>query len=240
MDEPAAPPGLVVVENINPRDPQLKRPGKVVSITVAAGCFLVGAGVVAAGILLADSEPNALVIGLVLYSVVAAPLFLAAALSSLRARFDSYAREVSFRDGSITLHTPHGTETHRVEDCCWFLGKAQDDVTMSYHLVRGRSVVLVFPSGKHVACGLTPENRREWKRLLERIGCRRVVRQEGWFGCVVCLFTLAGLGVGGLAGWRLPARRASRGMVRVCRLPFHTGRPRRRRSRGLARRNLPS
>jgi hypothetical protein len=176
MEEPAVTPPLVVVEKIDPRDPQLTRAGKVVSITVAAGCFLAGAGVVAASILLAGCEPDALPTGLILYSVVAAPLFLAAALSSLRARFDSYARELSFRDGALTLHTPRGTETHRVEDCCWFLGKAQDDLTLSYHLFRGRSIVLVFPSSKQVACGLTPEKRREWRLLLEHIGCRRVLR----------------------------------------------------------------
>jgi hypothetical protein len=84
----------------------------------------------------------------------------------------------------------------RLDQCCWFRGKATDDPGLSNQDIRQKAILLVFPSGRAVACGLTPPFDKQWLDAFRSHGCRRVLRQQGLIGVLVAALIIGGL-IGG-------------------------------------------
>lgn len=171
-----------------------------VSIPVGVCAFGVG-GLLVVGLALAYGE--GLLLGLVVYALIAGPLCIAAIVSRKRQTDQAVERTITLEAGVVTLTTPARTEAWPIEECCWFRGKATDDESLSYQRVRSKAIVLVFPTGRTLACGLNEPAYCEWLEAVRASGARRVLRQEGWLGLLVGVLSIAGL-VGGLTfGWRL-------------------------------------
>lgn len=171
-----------------------------VSIPVAVCAFGVG-GLLVVGLALAYGE--GLLLGLVVYALIAGPLCIAAIVSRKRQTDQAVERTITLEAGVVTLTTPARTEAWPLEECCWFRGKATDDESLSYQRVRSKAIVLVFPTGRTLACGLSEPAYCEWLEAVRASRARRVLRQEGWLGLLVGVLSIAGL-VGGLTfGWRL-------------------------------------
>ena len=171
-----------------------------VSVRVAITVLVTGAALIA-GLSAALQAP--ILTGLALYGFIAVPICLAAILSHVRQLSQAMERTVVLKDGMITVTTPGGTESHPLGECCWFRGKATDDSDLSYQPIRRKVVVIVFPTGRTVACGLSDSLYSQWLNALRSNGCRQVLRQEGVLGMLVSMLVMLGLLGGGFIGWRL-------------------------------------
>lgn len=197
--------GPVITELIDPRSFETAAAHRYVSIPVALGCFVTGGAIIGLIILGADVDTAVAWFGILAYTAIAAPLFLAATLSRVQQRASSYERCVSYENGTVALTTPGGRVAHALHQCCWFHGRARDDRSLAYHPIRQSAILLVFPSGQVVACGMSEPYRSKWRDLLESSRCRKVLRQEGWLGFVVLAAIVFGLVGGGFIGWQIGA-----------------------------------
>jgi len=171
-----------------------------VSVRAAIAAFGVG-GVLVAGLALEYGE--SMLFALSVYAAIAGPLCVAAIVSRKRQTDQAVERTVALEGGLVKVTTATDTEAWPLEECCWFRGKATDDENLSYQRVRAKTVVLVFPTGRTLACGLSEPTYSEWLDAVRANRCRRVLRQEGMLGLLVGLLSVAGL-IGGLTlGWRL-------------------------------------
>ena len=171
-----------------------------VSVRVAIAVLVVGA-VLIAGISVALQAP--ILTGLAIYAFMAVPICLAAILSRVRQVSQATERTISLNDGDVTVTTSSGTESHPLARCCWFRGRATDDSDLSYQPVRKTVIVIVFPTGRTVACGLDDCFYSRWFNALRSNQCRQVLRQEGALGMLFFALVILGLIGGGLIGWRL-------------------------------------
>jgi hypothetical protein len=171
-----------------------------VSVRMAVALFVAGALLIS-GVAIAV-HASALT-GLYIYAAIAAPLFLAAILSRMRQLSQGVERTVEFDGVNVTVATSEKTESHPLVSCCWFRGKATDDGDLNYQPIRRKAIVIVFPTGRTVACGFDVSSHAQWLDLLRSSGCRRVLRQEGALGVLFFVLTVFGLVGGGFAGWEL-------------------------------------
>ena len=141
--------------------------------------------------------------GLILYACFAGPLCLAAILSRVRQLSQASDRTVSLKDGDLTVTTSRGSESHPLTACCWFRGQVTDEPDFSYHPIRRKAIIIVFPTGREVACGLDDAFYARWLNALRSSQCRQVLRQEGALGSLIGLLAITGLFLGGFLGWRL-------------------------------------
>lgn len=116
--------------------------------------FVAGAALIA-GMSVALCAP--MLTGLVIYACFAGPICLAAILSRIRQVSQASDRTVSLKGGDVTVTTSRGSESHPLEACCWFRGKVTDEPDFSYQPIRRKAIVIVFPTGRTVACGLDEE-----------------------------------------------------------------------------------
>jgi hypothetical protein len=174
------------------------RSASFVSVLLMISAFGIG-GVLVAGFSLAIALPVAF--GLGIYALIAGPLCLAAINSRTRQLAQAVERTISFQDGVVTVATANESETWPISECCWFSGKATDDLGLSYQPIRTKAIVLVFPTGRALACGLSEPLYSEWLSTVRSYQCRRVLRQEGLLGLIFWLLSIAGLIGGMLIGW---------------------------------------
>lgn len=189
-----------ILETYHPQTATCGEDVRFVPVWGAMAIFVAGATLIA-GVLIALQV--SVLTGLVLYACFAGPLCLAAILSRIRQVSQASDRTVSLKNGDVTVTTSRGAESHPLEACCWFRGKATDDSDFSYQPIRRKAIVIVFPTGRTVACGLDDVYYARWLDALRSSQCRRVLRQEGLFGTLIGLLALAGLFVGGFVGWHL-------------------------------------
>jgi hypothetical protein len=182
--------GQRISETFHPAKISGDRSAPFVSVPVAISAFGIGAALVA-GFSLAIDSPVAL--GLGIYAVIAGPLCLAAIVSRTRQVAQAVERTIKFEGGVVTASTAEGSETWPISKCCWFRGKAKDDLSLSYQPVRSKAVVLVFPTGRTVACGLSEPFYADWLHAVRSSGCRRVLRQEGPLGLLFWAVSILGL-----------------------------------------------
>jgi hypothetical protein len=171
-----------------------------VSVRVAVTALVAGAMLIA-GISAALQAP--ILTGLGSYAFMAVPICLAAILSRVRQLSQATERTVLLKDGVVTVTTSSGTDSHPLGECCWFRGRATDDSDLSYQPIRRKVVVIVFPTGRTVACGLNDPLYSQWLNALRSNRCRQVLRQEGALGVLVDMLVILGLLGGGFIGWRL-------------------------------------
>lgn len=171
-----------------------------VSARVAITVLIVGAVLIAGLSIALDAS---VVTGLAIYGFMAVPICLAAILSRVRQLSQAKERMVILKDGMVTLTTPGGTDWHPLSECCWFRGRATDDSDLSYQPIRRKVIVIVFPTGRTVACGLSDSFYSRWLNALSANGCRQILRQEGALGMLVDILVMLGLIGGGFIGWRL-------------------------------------
>jgi hypothetical protein len=141
--------------------------------------------------------------GLGIYAFMAVPICLAAILSRVRQLSQATERTVLLKDGVVTVTASTGTESHPLGECCWFRGRATDDSDLSYQPIRRKALVIVFPTGRTVACGLDDSFHSRWLDALRSNRCRQVLRQEGALGMLFGMLVILGLLGGGFLGWRL-------------------------------------
>jgi len=162
---------------------------------------LVTGAVLVAGISAALQAP--ILTGLGIYAFMAVPICLAAIFSRVRQLSQATERTVLLKDGAVTVTTSTGAESHPLGECCWFRGRATDDSDLSYQPIRRRVLVIVFPTGRTVACGLDGSFYSQWLDALRSNRCRQVLRQEGALGMLFGVLIILGLLGGGFIGWRL-------------------------------------
>lgn len=180
------------------------------------GLFLVGGVAISLLSVIATGEVDLelLKVAVVGYLVVAIPLCIAASLSrsgQLRQAVDrktgkSFHRTIRMHQGEITIECRGTRESYRVQQCCWFLGRATDDRQLSLQPIRSDAVLIEFPTGKQVACGFSDEAYHRWVDILDSHGCRRVIRPNGFVGSCLGLLIIIGLIGGGHLGWQLGER----------------------------------
>ncbi|NQT13260.1 MAG: hypothetical protein HQ582_10960 [Planctomycetes bacterium] len=171
-----------------------------VSARVAITVFIAGA-VLITPVSIAFRAP--ILTGLGLYAFIAGPICLAAILSRIRQVSQVAERTILLDNGNITVRTSTETESYPVGTCCWFRGKATDDSHLSYQPIRRKVIVIVFPTGRTVACGLDDSFYSRWLNAVRSNQCRRVLRQEGALGMLFFMLVIIGLIAGGFIGWRL-------------------------------------
>ena len=171
-----------------------------VSAPVAITVLIAGA-VLIAGISLALRAP--VLTGLGIYAFIAGPICLATLLSRVRQVSQAAERTVLFHDGEVTVSTANDKDSCPLDSCCWFRGKVTDDSHMSYQPIRTKAIVIVFPTGRTVACGLDDAFYSRWLNALRSNQCRQVLRQEGALGMLFFMLVILGLVAGGFIGWRL-------------------------------------
>ena len=187
-----------IVETYDPGIISSPKSSRYVSIPLALSVFVI-AGV---GIAVMAVVGGVDVLGSVaIYSVIAGPIVLAAVVSRSIQMYQTIPRTITLHDGIFSVADARHQESQRISDCCWFHGKAVDDSHLSFQPIRDSAIVVVFPSGRTVACGLTEERYSDWLAQLKNYQCRRVLRQEGALGCVFGLLVVAGLVIGGIVGW---------------------------------------
>jgi hypothetical protein len=170
-----------------------------VSVGVVITVFVVGALAIAAMSLAFDVP---ILTGLGIYAFIAGPISLAALASRVRQVMQATERTIVLADDRITVTTTE-SESHPLESCCWFRGKATDDSQLSYQPIRRRVLVVVFPSGRTVACGFDDVFYSRWLNALRSNHCRTVLRQEGVLGVLFTVLVICSCAAGGFIGWRL-------------------------------------
>lgn len=170
------------------------------SIPVTLAIVVAGA-VVIVGIVAVLGVP--IIDGLIAYCFLAIPIGLVAIGSQIQRKDLIKPRTISLRQGQVTLSTSTESETHPLTSCCWFRGRLKDDSQLTGHPFRGHALVLVFPSGRKVACGMTEPFTQQWPEKLEEYRCRQVLRQEGALGWLLSLLTIGSAIAGGFLGWAL-------------------------------------
>ncbi len=187
-----------IVETYDPGIISSLKSTRFVSIPLALSVFVIaGAGINAMAIIGGVDVLGSVVI----YAVIAGPIVLAAAVSRSIQQYQKIPRTITFDDGNFWVSDARNHDSQRISDCCWFHGKATDDTNLSFQPLRDPAIVVVFPSGRNVACGLTEERYSDWLAVLKSCQCRRVLRQEGALGYVFGLLVIAGLVIGGITGW---------------------------------------
>jgi hypothetical protein len=171
-----------------------------VSARVAITVFIAGAALIV-GISVALRAP--MLTGLGIYAFIAGPICLAAILSRIRQVSQASDRTILLNDGDVTVTILTESESHPLDTCCWFRGKATDDSDLSYQPIRRKAIVIVFPTGRTIACGLDDSFYFRWLNALLSSQCRQVLRQEGALGILIGMLTLIGLMAGGFIGWHL-------------------------------------
>lgn len=162
---------------------------------VMAGAFVIVGIVVVLGVPIVDA--------LIVYCFLAIPIGLAAIGSQIQRKDLIKPRAISLRQGHVTFSTSTEIETHPLTSCCWFRGRLKDDSQLIGHPFRGNSLVMILPSGRKVACGLTEPFTQQWLEKLEVYRCRQVLRQEGALGWLLSLLTIGSTIAGGCLGWAL-------------------------------------
>lgn len=189
-----------ISETYHPNATAEKGSVRYVSVRVVITVFVVGACAIAA-ISLAFDGP--ILTGLGIYAFIAGPISLAALASRIRQVTQATERTVVLADDEITVKTATESESHPIETCCWFRGQATDDSQLSYQPIRRKVIVIVFPTGRTIACGFDDSLYSRWLNALRSYDCRQVPRQEGALGVLFFLLVISGLVVGGFIGWRL-------------------------------------
>jgi hypothetical protein len=184
-------------EDFHPADAVVERTRPFVSIRVAVATF-VGAGALIGGVSHLCNFP--VVDGLVIYSVLGLPILIACISSRVMQTRQSQPRSMTLADHIITFSTSAETESCPVQACCWFYGKATDDPGLSYQDIRQKALLIVFPSGRTIACGLTRPFYSQWLSALRLHHCRHVYRQEGPLGVLFSALAIGGFIAGGCFG----------------------------------------
>jgi len=181
-------------EVFHPANAVVARKSPFVSARTAIGVF-VGGGMFIAGACHLGNVGA--VEGVVMYAVIGLPLLIAAIYSRVRQTSQSQERTVSLADGLVTFSTAIEVESCPLQQCCWFQGKVTDDPSLSYQQIRQKAVLLVFRSGRTIACGLTPPFHSQWLNTLRASRSRKVLRQEGALGVLMSVFVIVGF-IGGI------------------------------------------
>lgn len=175
--EVTTPEPLFMVEDIDPRDAANERGEEILSFRAVAIGFM---------IFLCLTVVYSLIIGfpvvdaLILYAFIAGPICFVASFSKWSVESQAFERRLMFQDGYFIWSTPKRVVKHLAIDCCWCLGNVNDDPTLTSLKLRGRSLILVFPNGRSVACGLTADKREEWTQLFKQVGCTQLYAASGW------------------------------------------------------------
>jgi hypothetical protein len=146
-------------------------------------------------------------VGTGIFSVITLPILVAAGSSRINQTSEMAHRSVSLNNGCFTAVISGESESHPLTACCWFRGKARDDTQLGSYAPVGRAcrsvMIIVFPSGRKVACGADDFFYALWLSALRSAGCRHVLRQEGLLGVLFFLMSVLGLVGGGFLGWHL-------------------------------------
>lgn len=184
-------------EVFNPSHSVVARTAPFVSVRLAVALFIAG-GVLVAGAshLMGYAVSDALII----YTFIGLPLLLVGIYSRVSHTRQSQERTISLADGMITFASATEGESCSARECLWFYGKATDDAGLLFQNIRQKAILLVFPSGRTVACGLTSGFYAKWVDALREYYCRKVLRTEGALGALIGLLAIVGLVVGGWLG----------------------------------------
>ncbi len=150
------------------------------SVRVAITVLVTGA-VLIAGISASLQAP--ILTGLGIYAFMAVPICLAAILSRVRQVSQATERTILLKDGAVTVTTSTGTESHPLGECCWFRGRATDDSDLSYQPIRRKVLVIVFPTGRTVACGLDDPFYSQWLNALAQTDVAKFFGKKGRWAC---------------------------------------------------------
>lgn len=184
-------------EVYRPSHVDVKRTSRFLSARAIVAIFAAG-GVVIAGV---SSFLNVeVVVGLVIYVCLSLPLLFAGAYSYREQTRHVQERTICLADGVVTFATASEAEASLLRACCWFYGKATDDPHLFRQKIRQKAILLVFPSGRTIACGLTQPLYSQWLDAIRVNHCRQVLRLEGALGCLVFALTIVGFGCGASLG----------------------------------------
>lgn len=173
---------ICIHETYHPAHVVAARTAPFVSVRAAAVIFVAGGIFVACVSHLCDVAIGSV---LFVYTLLSLPLVLAGVYSRAAQTRQSQERTISLVDGVVTFTTAADVEACHVEKCCWYYGKATDDPGLSFQNIRQKVILLVFPSGRNVACGLTRPFYGQWLDALRSNQCRKVLRQGGALGALV-------------------------------------------------------
>lgn len=187
-----------ISETVNPDLFTCKDSLRYVSSQVVICVFIIGV-LLTVGIALALDAP--ILLGLGMYAIIAGPICLAGIVSRVQQVRHATERTVTFQNGEITLRTSTDSESYQITECCWFHGKSTDDDQLTDQPIRRKTVNIVLPTGRTVACGFNDSLYSKWMQMLCQQNCREVLRQEGPLGVVYVLLVIMGLIGGGILGW---------------------------------------
>jgi hypothetical protein len=203
---PVSPPSLPVAdvgcirEVFHPADASITHGPRFVSARVAVTVFVAG-GIVIFGV--SHVYGFSVRDGLVIYCFLGLPLLIACVSSRVIQARQSYERTTKLVDGVLTVSTNAEAESSDFRQCSWFYGKVKDDPSLSYQNIRQKAILLVFPSGRTIACGLTPLLYPKWRDAIHSFGCRKVLRREGALGALLGILAIVGFFGGGWLGEHL-------------------------------------
>ncbi|HEV3340633.1 MAG TPA: hypothetical protein VG125_09755 [Pirellulales bacterium] len=180
-------------EVFHPLHSVVRRTSPFLSARAATTIFAGGGAALAVVCLLLDLP---IVLGLASYLFLGLPFLLACLLSRAAQKRQWQERTVSLAGGVVRFASGAEAEACLLERCCWFRGKATDDPVLSHQDIRQKAILLVFPSGRTVACGLTPPFDSQWLDAFRCHGCRQVLRQQGLIGWLVAALIIGGF-IGG-------------------------------------------
>jgi hypothetical protein len=173
---------ICIHETYHPAHVVVARTAPFVSAHAAVAIFAAG-GILVAGVShLCDAAIGGV---LFVYSLLSLPLVLAGIYSRAAQTRQAQERTLSLVDDVVTFTTTAEVEACPLEKCCWFYGEATDDPGLSFQNIRQKALLLVFPSGRTVACGLTRPFDLQWLDALRANECRKVLRQGGALGALV-------------------------------------------------------
>ncbi len=142
--------------------------------------------------------------GMIIAAMIAGPICLIAAAARMRQVAGAAACTVSLQKGVVTVKTPDHSESAPLDKCSWFPGRTTDDTRLAEQPLRHKAIIIRFPSGRQIACGLSAAHYREWQAALENNQhCPRIVRPGGAVDLLLVLLAFVGSVIGWQASYRL-------------------------------------
>lgn len=102
--------------------------------------------------------------------------------------------QVRFQRGQRWIHAP-------IREMKWFQGKSNHARATRELPLRRMCLILVFPTGFSVACGLTMETQNRWLSIIKDSNCPRLVNLDGFQGILLGLCQISLTVAGGFIGY---------------------------------------